>query len=198
MWPFSRKSKTPASAITVAEGLERLSGLGIRVRPGITQKDLLLMLGGTVESPVDWVSLLCVLGSEVEHGQFERISDDIWHFDAECIEDDGDYARVVQRFAILAKELLPIKDLRDHVDIENETAWVEFKLDGQSVRWDLEVGDDWVDPNLYSRMQDLVEKRGGGKRFFIAALGQDSLLCFGDEVMKNRLSGLSGLEFQWE
>jgi len=32
----------------------------------------------------------------------------------------------------------------------------------------------------------------------IGALGQDSLLCFGDAVMKEALSKLSGLEFQWE
>ena len=151
-----------------------------------------------MESPVDWVSLLCVLGSEVERRPFQRISDDIWHFDAECIEDDGDYARVVERFVILAKGLLPLADLRDRVDIENETAWVEFKLDGQPVHWDLEVSDDWIDPGLYGRMQELAAKRGGGKRFFIVGLGQDSLLCFGDAVMKDALSDLSGLEFQWE
>src|SRR5438093_799213 len=123
MWPFSRKSRTPLPTVTVAQALDQLPGLGIHVRSGVTQEDLLLTLEGTMESPVDWVSLLCVLGSEVERRPFQRMSDDIWHFDAECIEDDGDYARVAERFVILTKGLLPLKDLRDRVDIENETAW---------------------------------------------------------------------------
>jgi hypothetical protein len=200
MWPFSRKSKSkpPASIVTVAQALEQLATLGIHTRPGITNDDLLFSLGGTMDSPVDLVSILCVLGSEVERGDFQRISDDIWHFDAECIEDNGDYVRLIERFVALAKGALPITDIRDHIDIENETAWVEFKLDGQPVRWDLEVSNDWVDPDLYARVQELAAARGGGKKFFIVALGQDSLLSFGDAAMKDNLSKLSGLDFQWE
>jgi hypothetical protein len=30
------------------------------------------------------------------------------------------------------------------------------------------------------------------------ALGQDSLICFGDAALKQKLSELIGLEFQWE
>ena len=84
------------------------------------------------------------------------------------------------------------------VDLENGEAWVEFTLNGQPVHWDLEVSDDWVDPGFYTKMQALAVAHGGGKRFFIVALGQDSLLCFGDAAMKDALSQLSGLKFQWE
>jgi hypothetical protein len=176
MWPFSRKkTEGTANSITVAVALEQLATAGVRVRPGISQDDLLYSLDGTMESPADWVDLLCVLGSDVERGQFERISDDIWHFDAECIEDDGAYVDVVSRFVTLAKGVLPLTDIRDHVDVEAGEAWVEFSLDGKQQHWNLEVNNDWVDPNLYSRLQQLATERGAGKRFFIAGLGQDSL-----------------------
>lgn len=168
------------------------------MRPGISNDDLLYSLGGTMESPVYWVDLLCVLGAEVERGEFERISDDIWHFDAECVEDHGDYVTVVNRFVILAKGALPLTDIRDFVDIEHGKARVEFALDGSKVHWNLEVSDDWVDPGLYSRLQQVVIPRGAGKRFFIAGLGQDSLIAFGDDQMRQALSRLSGLKFQWE
>jgi hypothetical protein len=150
-----------------------------------------------MESPVDLTLLLCVLGGEVERGGFERISDDIWHIDMECIEDNGDYIRLVERFAILAKGLMPLKNIRDRVDIEAGEAWVEFELDGKIIHWDLEVDNDWASPELYSNMQELVETRSD-KKFFITALGQDSLICFGDAAMKQKLSELSGLDFQWE
>jgi hypothetical protein len=113
MWPLSRKPKTAPSTINVAQALEQLAAIGIRTRPGITRDDLLVSLDGTMDSPVDWITLLCVLGGEVERGQFQRISDGIWHFDAECIEDNGDYVRVLERFVILAKGLLPLTELRD-------------------------------------------------------------------------------------
>lgn len=198
MWPFSRKPKTAPSTINVAQALEQLAAIGIRTRPGITHDDLLVSLDGTMDSPVDWITLLCVLGGEVERGQFQRISDDIWHFDAECIEDNGDYVRELERFVILTKGLLPLTELQDHVDVGNGDAWLEFKLDGQSEHWDLRVSDDWMDPGLYARLQNLVTSRDAGKKFFIVALGQDSLACFGDAAMKESLSKFSGLEFHWE
>jgi hypothetical protein len=166
------------------------------------------------------VQLLCVLGAEVQQGKskqtsddvghsdktycdcpqcaaFERASDDIWHFDTECIEVHGDYVAIANQFVSLAKEALPITDIRDFVDIEQGKAWVEFTLDGAKVHWDLEVSDDWVDPELYSRMQQLVTPRGAGKRFFATALGQDSLISFGDDEMRQALSRLTGLQFEW-
>jgi hypothetical protein len=52
-------------------------------------------------------------------------------------------------------------------------------------------------PELYSNFQELVSARTD-KKFFIAGLGQDSLICFGDAALKQKLSELSGLKFQWE
>ena len=92
---------------------------------------------------------------------------------------------------------LPLKNIRDHVDIENGEAWVEFELDGKTVHWDLEVSNDWVAPELYSNLQALVSARSD-KKFFITALGQDSLIGFGDAALKQKLSELSGLKFEWE
>jgi len=200
MWPFSRKTKdsTRGSRTSVSEALAQLATVGIHVRPGISNEDLLYSLEGTMESPVEWVQLLCVLGSEVERGDFERISDDIWHFDAECIEDHGAYVAVVNRFAILAKGALPLTEINDHVVIDEKEAWVEFTLDGERIHWDLQVSDDWVDAQLYSRLQEAVASRGVGKKFFIVALGQDSLISFGDDRMRQEMSRLSGLNFQWE
>jgi hypothetical protein len=197
MWPFSSKKKESKPAVSITQALESLAAIGIRPRPQISHDDLLSLLGRKPDAPVDWTLLLCVLGGEVERGDFERISDDIWHVDAECIEDTGDYVRLVERFAILTKGVLPLKNIRDRVMVEEGEAWVEFDLDGKTVHWDLEVSDDWMAPELYSNLQALVSPRSE-KKFFIVALGQDSLICFGDAAMKQKLSELSSLEFEWE
>ena len=199
MWPFSKKLKNgnEVASVSVSQALEQLAALGIRRRAGISDDDLLFSLDATMDSPADWVNLLCVLGGEVERGEFQRISDDIWHLDTECIEDNGDYVRVLERFVILAKGQLALTGLRDHVDIENGAAWLEFTFNGKKLHWDLEVNDDWLAPELYTQLQELVATRADGK-FFIAGLSQDSLICFGDSTMKDSLSKVSGLKFQWE
>lgn len=197
MWPFSNRLKQSKPAVSVAQALELLAATGIRRRPGVSDEDLLLSLEGTMDSPVDWVDLLCVLGGDVERGKFGRISDDLWHVDAECIEDHGDYVRLLERFVILTHGVLPLQNLRDHVDIEAGVAWVKFDLDGKTIHWDLPVSDDWMAPELYSHLQELVAARSD-KRFFITALGQDSLIGFGTAATKEKLSELSGLKFAWE
>lgn len=197
MWPFSNNKKESQPAVSIAQALELLAAIGVRPRPQISRDDLLSSLGGTLDSPVDWTLLLCVLGGEMERGDFERISDDIWHVDTECIEDHGDYVRLVERFAILTKGALPVKNIRDRVQVEEGEAWVEFDLDGKTIHWDLEVSDDWMAPELYSNLQALVSPRSE-KKIFIVALGQDSLICFGDVTMKQKLSELTALDFDWE
>ncbi len=198
MWPFSREKKGATGVpTTVASALEQLAGVGIGMRSGITTDDVLYSLGGTMASPVSWLHLLCTLGHEVERGNFERMSDDIWHFDTECIEDHGAYVAVVSRFVILAKGALPMTQIRDYVDVRQEKAWVEFTLDGKTEHWELKVDDDWVDPGLHSRIQQLVIPRGAGRRFFVVGLGQDCLISFGDDQMRQALSKLTGIEFQW-
>ena len=111
---------------------------------------------------------------------------------------EAGHSALVDRFVTLAKGSLPITNIRDYVDVGHKVAWVEFVLDGKEVHWDLKVNDDWVDPELYSRLQELVIPRAAGKRFFIVALGQDSLISFGEERLKQALSEFSGLKFQWE
>ncbi|HWD20442.1 MAG TPA: hypothetical protein VHB20_14315 [Verrucomicrobiae bacterium] len=130
MWPFSDK-KQGGPKMSVTQALELLADIGVRARAQISNDDLALSLGGSLDSPVNWTLLLCVLGGEVERGDFERISDDIWHVDAECIEDHGDYVRLVQRFAILTKGLLPLNNIRDHVAVDKGEAWVEFDLEAK-------------------------------------------------------------------
>lgn len=73
MWPFSNKKKESKPAVSVAQALELLPAIGIRRRPGVSDVDLLFSLEDTLDSPVDWVNLLCVLGGDVERGKFDRI-----------------------------------------------------------------------------------------------------------------------------
>jgi hypothetical protein len=198
MWPFGKKYKFRSKVVSVREGLANLAAIGISMRPDVTIDDLLYSTGGTIDDPIDYCDLLCILGGDVERGKFNRISDDIWHLDAECIVEDGDYASLLARFCILAKRDFSVVDVKDHVDIDAGEAWIDFTFNGQLYHWEIEVQDDWMDPGFYSKVSMLVRKATLEKSFFICAIGQDSLISYGTAEQKAKLSKLSGLAFAWE
>jgi hypothetical protein len=196
MWPFIRK-KASTAPLTVEQALAELGTIGVALAPGVTPQDLRPSLKGGLTAPANRVQLLCALGGEAEESKAALLSHDVWHFDAECIEDHGDYARLAKRFGVLAGASLPLVDLADYVDVEAGEAWLEFGLDGRRFRWELTVDNDWMDPALYSSFQKLLSSRSA-HRFMICALGQDSLVLCGDETKRRAISEFSGFQFQWE
>ena len=198
MWPFKKKPAAVPVPLTLGQALEELKRIGVAIAPSATLDDLLPSLDGGLEDPVDRVHLLCALGGEAECSDAGLLSHDIWHLDAECIEDGGDYARLAERFRVLSGGHLPLREVRDHVDVLNGEAWLEFDLEGKNIRWDLTVDNDWMDPAVYANFQKLVASRTQSGRFMICALGQDSLVLFGDDKKRRAISAFSSLEFQWE
>lgn len=146
--------------------------------------------------------LLCVMGSDVGDpgaaGEFAFPSDDIWHLDTECIEDHGAYALVARRMSVLAKGALPLEGLRDHVDLDERVAWLEFELRGRREHWDLRVKDDWIDESVLKRFCALLEAQGGARRFtYIDLEGQDCLIGCATPMERELLAKVTGLRVDW-
>jgi hypothetical protein len=98
----------------------------------------------------------------------------------------------------LAQDDLPITSVTDYIDMDESNAWLEFELDGQKVRWDAEVQDDWVDATILSRFAALLAGRKTGRRFtYLDLKGQDCILgcCTPDQLAALRQK--TGLDFQW-
>jgi hypothetical protein len=169
-----------APAPSLEAQLQALAGCGIRLAEGRSVEDLLRLGSRAAFEKQPFIHLLCVLGDEGgdEDGASPAyLSDDIWHFDTECIEDHGDYARIIRRMCELSKGALPLQDIRDHVDVEAGQAWVSFTLGGQTYRWTAEVDDDWVDAQILTRLAQLLDAQGQARRFISMGLfGQDMLL----------------------
>ena len=125
------------------------------------------------------------------------LSENLWHFDTECIEDHGAYLSIAERFRDLAGGDLPLLEIEDYVDVEEGAAWLAFRLDGASHRWDCEVDDDWVDPTVLSRFADLLAKRNTRKRFtYLDTGGQDCVIgCFSEE-QRRQLRKVTGLDWK--
>lgn len=157
--------------------------------------------GAYEESPY-WL-MLAVMGGECETSEEGRfLSDQIWHFDAECIEDHGDYAKIARRMSVLAGDDLPLEDIADFVDVEKGEAWLSFNLDGAPHQWDARVDDDWVDPKVFSKFAALLGQRDGSRRYCYLngppqTQGQDCLIACLTEAQARKVVESTGLEVEW-
>jgi hypothetical protein len=184
--------------VTLEKQLQILHDCGIRLAPDITKDHLLASHEREYYEAKPFLHLLVVMGGELEEGPFAYLSNDIWHFDTECIEDHGDYARIAGRMLDLAGGALPLVEIDDYVDVEEEQAWLSFKLDGVGTRWEAEVDNDWVDPQVFSVFVDLLAKQPTNKRHtYFDLQGQDCLIgCSTPEQLK-RLRNETRLGFEW-
>lgn len=184
---------------SLEEQLATLRKLGIELRPGIgverlTRSDDLKEHSG--EPPYE--RLLILMGGTTEEEPFEPLSEDIWHFDTECIEDHGAYVAIAERVRGLADGDLPLSEIDDYVDVEEGVAWLSFRLNGKQHKWDLKVDDDWVDPEIFVKFDQLLAEQGSKKRLTYYDLGgQDCLIGCGTEENLRALRRETGLNFKW-
>jgi hypothetical protein len=182
---------------TVEAMLAELAAVGIELHPGISVDQLLADHPRAAVEEGGFELLLAVMGDEqFDPKTFEvlnPLSDDVWHFDTEAIEDHGAYVRIVENCSRLTGGDLKFEGVRDYVDVEKEIAWVEVSTNGRSDRIDLKIDNDWVDPKIFAKLQDWLDQAGSGRRFAVQGLGQDVLLiCKQPEQIRmiNRASGL--------
>src|SRR5262249_61658822 len=102
------------------------------------------------------------------------------------------------RMSDLADGGLPLGHVEDHVDPDEETAWLSFKLNGRAFKWDAAVDDDWVDPTILSRFVQLLAQQRTDKRFTYLDLGgQDCLIGCCTPRQLASLNKNTGLNFEW-
>lgn len=194
MFEFLKRRLSPAP--TLEEQLQRLGDCGIGLAEECTVDDLLQLSSRSAIEKQPYLHLLYILGNEGAPASY--LSNDIWHFDTECIEDHGDYARIIQRMSELTKGALPVRDVRDHVDLDAGQAWVAFILGRQEYRWKAEVDDDWVDAEIITRLVALLDAQGQGRRFIaIDLLGQDMLIGCATADEFDKLNRLLGSRARW-
>ena len=116
-----------------------------------------------LESP-PFDMILHYLGNEYEDAgeNWHASSDDIWCFDTECIGDAEDYVRVIERLASMTRGDIKVADVRASID---DDAWVAFEANGQSIKWEIEVNDDWIDPEVMQKFVSLHASCGSRRRF---------------------------------
>ena len=190
------RTDTPANpTLTMEQKLQILADCGLRLSDPFTPQDLLESWGREDYEKPGFDLVLVGLGMTEEREPWRKHCANLWHFDAECIEDHGDYKRIVERMVEMARGSLPLENIRDHVDLEKGEAWFSFTFRGQETRVECRVDNDWVDSTIFVRFVDLLGKTDPDKVFIYYDLGgQDCIIgC----VTKTHLKRLNdeGIKF---
>ena len=136
-----------AAKVSIEQQLAELEKLGFEINAGVTRQDLLDHYPLEKIEAQPYYAIVKILGSEIQREPWTPICDSFWICDFERIENQGAYCDILKRLHAMSQMRLPITDIQDHVDLdEEERAWVEFRLSGETVHWDMVVKNDWMDP----------------------------------------------------
>jgi hypothetical protein len=173
----TRTQRAAGSLNTLEEKIEALESCGIALRSQFSVDDLLSSWDRAEYEKPGFNLTLVGIGMTQEEPPWTPRSDHLWHFDTECIEDHGAYAEIAERMVEMAEESLPLTDIADYVDIEEGKAWLSFKLDGETIRIDCAVKDDWVDPEVFGHFVRLLAEKDSSRLYFYYDLGgQDCII----------------------
>jgi hypothetical protein len=161
----------------IEQKLAALADCGLKLKDEFGVPDLANSWGREALDEPGWNLALVCLGMTQEEPPWRPHSDNLWHFDTECIQGDGSYVRIAKRMAEMAQGSLPLSDVQDHVDINAGEAWLRFECQGERVNIDCQVQDDWVDVCLFGHFVELLAKCDPGKVFIYYHLGgQDCII----------------------
>lgn len=154
MFSLFRKKPSP---IPLEQQLATLADCGVKMTSEATLEDLFMFHSRAEHEATPYKELIPTLGFEIERDSYAPICDRLWMCDYERIEDHDSYVAVITRLQQMSAQSLPISNISDHVDIEGETAWVEFDLAGSRIHWDAEVDNDWLDPGIIVKFDGLLK-----------------------------------------
>lgn len=155
---FSLFRKKPAP-VPSEEQLKALAVRGVTLNPEASMDDLSIFHSRAELEATPYKGLIPTLGFEMQRDSFIPLCNRLWMCDYERIEDNGAYADIIHRLHEMSEQSLPIFDIIDHVDIQAKTAWVEFNLAGSRIHWDAKVDDDWMDPHIVVKFDNLLKTR---------------------------------------
>lgn len=195
---MNEKVKTPVfrwlkkrNGISIEQQLNDFLGIGIGLKEGININEC-LDFNKKEYKIKPYFLLLTTLGSEIVSNdkRFLFPSDDVWYLDRECIEDNGDYVRVIRRIAEMTKDDFSLDHINDFIDLDNKCTWISFKVNGHGYKFDLNVNDDWLDIRIFEIFSILLLKYGSKKRFFFSDIDPNLLVVLIEKEKYRRLNEL--------
>lgn len=137
--------------------------------------------------------MLAVMGSTNAEG--EPFSDDVWLLNPQGITAEGDYTAIVANIARIAKGAIPIEEVSDALDPDNNAAAIRFTLDGEAVEWPVAIDGNAVAPEALSGLASIAADRGDGARLAWSDYADQKLIVFLNESDLTELASTTGMEW---
>ncbi|QGJ70409.1 Hypothetical protein PBC10988_21060 [Planctomycetales bacterium 10988] len=164
--------------------------MGLKLEENVSIDDLLYSFDREAYEEEPFDLLLFMLCSEVEREPWGRdFCRNVWNFDTECIAKDGDYVAIVKKLADLSGRSEELSDLEDHLDFEENTGWLKYKLAGKEQTWDLEIMDDWADTLTLCYVMEHLEQKNC--YFYSKDNGQAMILFYLPQEVAEQLNILT-------
>lgn len=162
---------------TLEQKLTILAECGLKLSEPFTIADILTSWDRSEFEKPGYDMTLVGLGMTEEQRPWRNHCVNLWHFDTECIEDNGAYSRIAARMTEMAQGSLSLDNIQDHVDIEGDQAWLSFNFRGETIKLNLKVDNDWVDSSVFSQFVQLLSKSDPSKIYIYYDLGgQDCII----------------------
>lgn len=154
MFSFLRKPST----VSLHSQLNELAKLGVAPSANVTVDDWESFHPLADYEAKPYYNIIEALGWDIQRDDYSPMCASLWMCDYERIEDHGAYKEIIERLQLLSGSALSISNISDFVDIEGDKAWVEFDLGGTRHHWDAKVDNDWMDPYIIVRFDELLRK----------------------------------------
>ena len=162
---------------SLEQKLEILADCGFKLATPFTVDELLTSWDRDAFELLGFDLVLVGLGMTEEREPWRNHCVNLWHFDTECIEDHGDYQRIVERMVEMIQGALVLENIEDYVDVENKIAWLSFTFQGEKIQLELTVNNDWVDWQVFHKLSEILQMAGSKQLFVYHNLGgQDGLI----------------------
>lgn len=160
MWLFRKKN------VSLEQQVSQLEECGVRMNATATIDDLFIWGDRNDLESKPFKPLVEALASDLQREPFSPISDTLWMCDYERIEDHGAYVEVIERLERMTHNALNLSGISDHVDLDAGEAWVKFHFNDEEIRWEASVDDDWLDPYIIVKYDELLKRSGSSKRIY--------------------------------
>jgi len=182
--------------VSVEEQIIVLSNLGIKPKQDGYVDWICYEWGRDAVEADPYTLMLFSLGGERESGdKWERLSDDVYSFDTECVEDDDVYADIFINLAALSKGVFSVTSVSSAVEHENHSASISFVYNNANYNWNLQYDDDWFDKDVVNRINQLVSERDSTRSFYTCSPDQNLTTLFTSQDVIEKVNSLVTIPF---
>lgn len=175
--------------------LSILASYGLKLAAPFTAKNLIDSWGKEEYDNPGFEEVIYGLATVEEDVPWRNHCVNLWLLDTECIEGNNAYKAIALRMMELTQGSLVLEDINDHIDVDNETAWLSFVFRGETIRIDCTFNEDWLDVNVFTKFIELLEIIEPAKVYInYPTDGQDCIIgCVTRDQLK--MLNTAGIEF---